>query len=75
MWIQTALKSANLPLLPTCSTNGIRNAYKLSDVYEVEQKQLEQEMEKLTEVSEADTKVTKVAKLISITKKYARMMN
>ncbi len=29
----------------------------------------------LTEVSEADTKVTKVAKLISVTKKYTRMMN
>ena len=69
------MKAANLPLLPTCSKNGNRKAYKLSDVYEVEQKQLEQEMEMLTEVSEADTKVTKFAKLISVTKKCTRMMN
>lgn len=45
--------------------------YKLSDGYEAEQKQLEQEIEMLTAaVSEADTEVTNVAKLIAVTKKY-----
>lgn len=48
--------------------------YKLSDGYEAEQKQLEQEIEILTaEVSEADTEVTNVAKLIAVTKKYTRI--
>ena len=48
--------------------------YRLSDGYEAEQKQLEQEIEILTaEVSEADTKVTNVAKLIAVTKKYTRI--
>ena len=48
--------------------------YKLSDGYKVEQKQLEQEIEILTaEVSEADTEVTNVAKLIAVTKKYTRI--
>lgn len=48
--------------------------YKLSDGYEAEQKQLEQEIEMLTaEVSEADTEVTNVAKLIAVTKKYTRI--
>lgn len=48
--------------------------YKLSDGYEAEQKQLEQEIEILTaEVSEADMEVTNVAKLIAVTKKYTRI--
>lgn len=48
--------------------------YKLSDGYEAEQKQLEQEIETLTaEVSEADTEVTNVSKLIAVTKKYTRI--
>lgn len=48
--------------------------YKLSDGYEAEQKQLEQEIEMLTaEVSEADTEVTNVSKLIAVTKKYTRI--
>lgn len=48
--------------------------YKLSDGYEAEQKQLEQEIEILTaEVSEADTEVTNVAKLIAVTRKYTRI--
>lgn len=48
--------------------------YKLSDGYEAEQKQLEQEIEILTaEVSEADTEVTNVAKLIAVTKKYTHI--
>ena len=48
--------------------------YKLSDGYEAEQKQLEQEIEILTaEVSEADTEVTNVSKLIAVTKKYTRI--
>lgn len=45
--------------------------YKLSDGYEAGQKQLEQEIEMLTAaVSEADTEVNNVAKLIAVTKKY-----
>lgn len=48
--------------------------YRLSDGYEAEQKQLEQEIEVLTsEVSEADTEVTNVAKLLAVTKKYTRI--
>ena len=48
--------------------------YKLSDGYEAEQKQLEQEIETLTaEVGEADTEVTNVSKLIAVTKKYTRI--
>ena len=48
--------------------------YKLSDGYEAEQKQLEQEIEMLTaEVGEADTEVTNVSKLIAVTKKYTRI--
>ena len=48
--------------------------YKLSDGYEAEQEQLKREIEALTaEVSEADTEVTNVAKLIAITKKYTRI--
>lgn len=48
--------------------------YRLSDGYEAEQKQLEQEIEMLTaEVSETDTEVTNVAKLIAVTKKYTRI--
>lgn len=48
--------------------------YKMSDGYKAEQKQLEQEIEILTaEVSEADTEVTNVAKLIAVTKKYTRI--
>lgn len=48
--------------------------YKLSDGYEAEQKQLDQEIEMLTaQVGEADTEVTNVAKLIAVTKKYTRI--
>lgn len=48
--------------------------YKLSDGYEAEQKQLKQEIETLTaEVSEADTEITNVSKLIAATKKYTRI--
>ena len=48
--------------------------YKLSDGYEAEQKQLEQEIEMLTaEVGEADTDVTNVSKLIAVTRKYTRI--
>lgn len=48
--------------------------YKLSDGYEAEQEQLKREIEALTaEVSEADTEVTNVAKLIAVTKKYTRI--
>lgn len=48
--------------------------YRLSDGYEVEQEQLKREIEALTaEVSEADTEVTNVAKLIAVTKKYTRI--
>ena len=48
--------------------------YKLSDGYEAEQKQLEQEIAMLTaEVGEADTEVTNVSKLIAVTKKYTRI--
>lgn len=48
--------------------------YKLSDGYEAEQKQLEQEIEILTaEVGKADTEVTNVSKLIAVTKKYTRI--
>lgn len=48
--------------------------YRLSDGYEAEQEQLKLEIEALTaEVSEADTEVTNVAKLIAITKKYTRI--
>lgn len=48
--------------------------YKLSDGYEAEQEQLKQEIETLTaEVSEADTEITNVSKLIAATKKYTRI--
>ena len=48
--------------------------YKLSDGYEAEQKQLEQEIEMLTaQVGEADTEVTNVTKLIAVTKNYTRI--
>lgn len=48
--------------------------YKLSVGYEVEQRQLEQEIEMLTaEVSEADTEMTNVAELIAVTRRYARI--
>ncbi len=48
--------------------------YKLSDGYETEQKELEQEIERLTaEVSQTDMEITNVSKLIAITKKYTRI--
>ena len=48
--------------------------YKLSDGYETEQKELEQEIEKLTaEVSQTDMEITNVSKLIAVTKKYTRI--
>lgn len=48
--------------------------YKLSDGYEAEQEQLKQEIETLTaEVSETDTEITNVSKLIAATKKYTRI--
>ena len=48
--------------------------YKLSDGYEAEQEQLRQEIETLTvEVSETDTEITNVSKLIAATKKYTRI--
>lgn len=48
--------------------------YKLSDGYEAEQKQLEQEIETLTaQISEADTEADNVAKLIAVTRKYTRI--
>ena len=46
----------------------------MSDGYEAEQEQLKQEIETLTaEVSEADTEITNVSKLIAATKKYTRI--
>ena len=48
--------------------------YKLSDGYETEQKELEQEIERLTaEVSQTDMEITNVSKLIAVTKKYTRI--
>lgn len=48
--------------------------YKLSDGYEAEQEQLKQEIATLTaEVSETDTEITNVSKLIATTKKYTRI--
>ena len=48
--------------------------YKLSDGYETQQKELEQEIERLTaEVSQTDMEITNVSKLIAVTKKYTRI--
>ena len=48
--------------------------YKLSDGYDTEQKELEQEIERLTaEVSQTDMEITNVSKLIAVTKKYTRI--
>ncbi|MFG6382916.1 MAG: DUF4368 domain-containing protein [Lachnospiraceae bacterium] len=48
--------------------------YKLSDGYEAEQEQLKHEIETLkAEISEADTEVTNVSKLIAVIKKYTRI--
>lgn len=48
--------------------------YKLSDGYETEQKELEQEIERLiAEVSQTDIEITNVSKLIAVTKKYTRI--